>query len=398
MVHAFGVLAGMTLIAVILVDAFETIIQPRRVTRRLRLTRLFLLMSWALWTGASKRLTSQAEWESSTPRDRRLGVYGPLALLLLLGLWANSLIFGFALLHWGLGSALTQHGRPGLGTDLYFSGTTFFTLGLGDVVPNSRGARFVTVAEAATGFSFLALIIGYLPTIYSAFAAREVDIILLDARAGSPPSAVCLLQRFGPNVDPAAVESFLQEWERWAAQLLETQLSYPVLAFFRSQHERQSWLAALTMVLDACSLLIVGVDTGGGPIAQRQARLTFATARHTVGDLCQVTNSTPRPPEPDRLPPGGLAQVRTAMAQSGLMLREGADADRELAELRDLYEPYVAAISARLFFRLPPWLPAADEMDDWTTTAWQPDPEVAIRALKFGMAPASPAVVSTPPS
>lgn len=385
MVHALGLVAGILLIAIVLVDAFETVIQPRRVTRRIRLTRLFLILSWTFWSGASKRLTGQAEWESSTPRDRRLGVFGPLALLLLLGLWASALVLGFALLQWGLGSAVTEVGNPGFGADFYFSGTTFFTLGLGDIVPNSRAARIVTVAEGATGFSFLALIIGYLPTIYSAFSAREVDIILLDARAGSPPSAVGLMQRFGPEVNPEDVNSFLLEWERWTAQLLESQLSYPVLAFFRSQHERQSWLAALTMIMDAASLVLVGIETHSARLPQRQARLTFAMAVHTIGDLCQVTNAAPIQPDPDRLPPEALTVVRTKLAEAGLTLRSGEAADRQLGELRALYEPYVAAISARLHFPLPPWIPADDEMDDWTTTAWQPDPAVSLRAVNPGV-------------
>jgi hypothetical protein len=384
--HVVGIIAGLLLIALILVDAFETIVQPRRVTRRVRPTRLFLFASWRLWTGAAERLPGHAQWESSTPRDRRLGVYGPLALLLLLGLWATALVVGFALVHWGLGSALTAVGTPGFRADLYFSGTTFFTLGLGDVVPASRTARLVTVAEAATGFSFLALIIGYLPTIYGAFSERETGILLLDARAGSPPSAAGLLQRFSPDVDPAEVNAFLREWERWTADLLGSHLSYPVLVFFRSQHERQSWLAALTVILDACSLLIVGVETATGSLPRRQARLTFAIARHAVGDLSQVTNSPPQSPGPDRLPPAALVHLRQSLADAGLVLRAGDAADRALADLRALYEPYVAAMAERLRLALPPWDPSAPEGDDWATTAWQTDPAVAVRAVGWDFA------------
>lgn len=381
MAHVVGFVAGLLLIALVLVDAFETVVQPRRVTRRVRMTRFFLFASWALWTGAARRLPGRAGWEGSTARDRRLGVYGPLALLLLLGLWATALVVGFALVHLGLGSALTTVGEPGFFSDLYLSGTTFFTLGLGDVVPNSRAARLVTVAEAATGFSFLALVIGYLPTIYGAFSAREVRILLLDARAGSPPSAVGLFERLGPDIDPTEVDTFLREWEHWAGDLLGSQLSYPVLVFFRSQHERQSWLAALTMILDACSLLLVGLESATGPLPRRQARFTFAVARHAVGDLSQITNSPPRPSAPDRLPPAALARLRTSLAAAGLTLRLDDSAARALADLRALYEPYVAAMAERLRFALPPWAPATDEEDDWSTTAWQTDPAAALRAV-----------------
>lgn len=381
MVHGLGIVIGLASIAVILVDAFETIVQPRRVTRRVRLTRVFLLASWVLWMRVSNRLSGEAEWEGSTRRDRLLGVFGPLALLLLLGLWATVLVVGFALVQWGLGSAVTAVGKPGFGADLYLSGTTFFTLGLGDVVPRSPAARLVTVAESATGFSFLALIIGYLPTIYGAFSAREAGIMLLDARAGSPPSAAGLLKRFGADVDQAELNAFLREWERWSADLLGSLLSYPVLVFFRSQHERQSWLGALTVVLDVCSLLIVGVDTAAGTLPRRQARLTFAMARHAVGDLSQITNSPPRPPVPDRLPPAVLVDLRRGLADAGLALRAGEAADLALADLRALYEPYVAAMAERLRFALPPWAPSGPEGDDWATTAWQTDSAVAVRAV-----------------
>lgn len=381
MTHFFGLLAGVALIALILVDAFETIIQPRRVTRRLRLTRVFFFASWAAWAGLARRLSSEAEWERSTRRDRRLGVYGPLALLLLLGLWATGLVLGFGLIQWGLGSALHASGSRGFGTDLYLSGTTFFTLGLGDVVPTGGWARVATVAECATGFSFLALIIGYLPTIYSAFSAREAEIILLDARAGSPPTALGLLERFGPGPRGGNVDAFLLDWERWTAHLLESQLSYPVLTFFRSQHERQSWLSALTMILDACSLILVGIDTPDGPLPRRQARLTFAIGRHAVGDLSQVTNAVPHFDGADRLPPEDVAELRARLGQAGLRLREGPEADRLLADLRALYEPYAAAIAERLRFVLPPWLPPEGEVDDWATTAWETDPAASLRAV-----------------
>jgi hypothetical protein len=381
MAHVIGLLAGIGLIAVILFDAFETIIQPRRVTRRVRLTRLFFLTTWPLWRGTARRLSREVRLESSTGRDRWLGIYGPLALLLLLALWAAGLVIGFALVQWGLGSAMAGPGHHGFSTDLYYSGTTFFTLGLGDFAPVSPWSRFVTVAESATGFSFLALIIGYLPTIYSAFSAREAEVVLLDARAGSPPSALGLLQRLGSDVIADELDGFLRDWERWSGQVLESQLSYPVLAYFRSQHERQSWLSTLTMILDTCSLLLVGLDCETGRLPRRQARLTFAMARHAVGDLSQLFIAAPRMDAADRMPPDALRTLRARLAEAGFELREGSDADRALRELRDLYEPYVIALAEELVLSLPNWIVSADDVDDWATTAWQTDPRVALRAV-----------------
>jgi hypothetical protein len=300
-------------------------------------------------------------------REKYLSYYGPLSLLLLLSVWASSLIVGFAMLQWALGSALSApEGAATFGTDLYMSGTTFFTLGLGDVIPRTPLARAVTVVEAGTGFAFLAMVIGYLPMLYQAFSQREVIISLLDARAGSPPRAAELLRRHGQGY-MEELGQLLRDWERWSAELLESHLSYPVLGYYRSQHDNQSWLAALTTILDASALVIVGIE--GAPA--RQALLTFAMARHAVVDLAQIFNTPPRAPEPDRLPPANLARLRETLAAAGVLLRDGSGADRKLAELRRMYEPYVNALADYLCVILPAWTLAAGTIDNWQTSAWE---------------------------
>src|SRR5262249_27767642 len=186
-------------------------------------------------------------------------------------------------LHWSLGTGLSFPSGAGdsFTTYLYFSGTTFFTLGYGDVVPTGAGGRALGVAEAGIGFAFLAVVISYLPVLYQAFSRREITISLLDARAGSPPTAAELLRRMAGARGLAGAGSLLAEWERWAAELLESHLSFPVLSYYRSQHENQSWVGALTVILDTSALLIAGVDGPDG----YQARLTFAMARHAAVDL-----------------------------------------------------------------------------------------------------------------
>src|SRR5260370_2892365 len=192
--RSLAIAVGFFLLLVVLWDAFEPILLPRRVSRRFQLTRLFYPLSWLPWR-ALARLR-----KAGVGRENFLSVYGPLSLLLLLGFWATGLIFGFALLHWGLGTRLhLPEGLTGFGADLYYSGTTLFTLGLGDVWPTSGLDRLLTVTEGGTGFGFLALVIGYLPMLSQAFSRREVNIRLLDARAGSPPTAVEFLRK---NPDP----------------------------------------------------------------------------------------------------------------------------------------------------------------------------------------------------
>src|SRR5262249_42754273 len=160
------------------------------------------------------------------------------------------LIAGFAFLHWSLGTYLQRPGDApsGLPDLLYFSGTTFFTIGYGDMVPQHGLGRFLAVFEGGVGFGFLAVVIGYLPGLYQAVSRREGTISLLDARAGSPPSAGQLLLRVAPHYNESAAYDTLVEWERWSAELLESNLSFPVLSFYRSQHDNQSWVGALTTI------------------------------------------------------------------------------------------------------------------------------------------------------
>jgi hypothetical protein len=353
---------SVALIFVVLWDAFETIVLPRRVARRVRLARMFYRATWLPWA-------TLADWmPQGRRRETYLGFFGPLSLLLLMSVWAAGLILGFALLHLGTGSGVNMPGETvHFRTDLYMSGTTFFTLGLGDVTPRTPLARALTVLEAGMGFGFLAIVIGYLPVLYQSFSRREVNITLLDARAGSPPSAAELLRRHNTAQGLDALEQFLHESERWAAELLESHISYPVLAYFRSQHANQSWLGALTTILDASALVIVGVE---GACA-RQAQLTFAIARHAVVDLAQVFSSPPRAPAADRLLPEDLSRLRAQLAAAGLRLQQGSAVDARLAELRGTYEPYVNSLAGFLRMSVPPWMPAPQAKDNWQTSAWE---------------------------
>jgi hypothetical protein len=299
-------------------------------------------------------------------REIYLSIFGPLSVLLLLAVWATGLVAGFAMMHWGLGTPLNvAPGSAPLSTYLYLSGTTFFTLGLGDVTPLAPLGRALVAVEAGIGFGFLAAVISYLPVLSQAFSRREVSISLLDARAGSPPSAGELLRQHGG--DMPELGRLLYDWERWSAELLESHLSYPVLAYFRSQHTHQSWLAALTAILDACALVMAGVN--GGPA--RQAQLTFAMARHAVADLAQIFMRSPQALAPERLPPSSLTGLRNMLAEAGVTLQEGAAAEQKLRELRQMYGPYVQALSAYLLMALPPWLRVTVMPDSWQTSAWE---------------------------
>jgi hypothetical protein len=360
-VRFVSAILGFAVILVVLWDAFETVVLPRRVTRRFRLTRAFYRATWFPWRAAACALVPRKTRESF------LGLYGPLSLLFLLSVWAVGLIFGFALLHHGAGSAVNLAGEEAtFRLDLYLSGTTFFTLGLGDVTPRNSLARFLTILESGMGFGFLALVISYLPVLYQSFSRRELNIALLDARAGSPPTPAELLRRHASPRGFEALERLLRDFERWAAELLESHISYPVLGYFRSQHANQSWLAALAVLLDTCALVIVGVE---GACA-RQAQLTFAIARHVVVDLAQVFNAPPAAPPQDRLSAAGFAALRKELASAGLPLPDDPGFEEKLRKLRGLYEPYVHSLSEHLRVAIPPWIAPAKSPDNWQTSAW----------------------------
>lgn len=361
-----AVIGGAAIIWVVLLDAFETVVLPRRVLRHFRLTAYFYRRTWIPWRALARRI------KTTSRQQNFLGYFGPLSLILLLGVWAAGLILGFSLIQRGIGGHEQLSGEPlTFGKIVYHSGETFFTLGYGDIVPTSGAARTLSVIEAGMGFAFLGVVIGYIPVVYSSFSRREIQISMLDARAGSPPSAAELLVRLAgrtedPGVDQSVLDEVLRDWERWAAELLESQISYPVLTFFRSQHSNQSWLAALTTMLDVTSLVLTGIEG----VHPGQAKLTFAMARHAAVDLAQVVNARHDPTAGDRLPDAELEALRGTLVAAGLKLRSDDYGREKLTKLRSMYEPYVYSTARNLMLTLPPWRYPEKTRDNWQAGPW----------------------------
>jgi hypothetical protein len=359
-VWILATVAGAALILLILVDAFETILQPRRVTHKYRFARLYYRSAWSVWRCVALMIPSGRK------RQAALGVFGPLSLLGLFVAWVIGLVFGFALLQWSIQEPLQTADRQiGFFTYLYMSGTTLFTLGYGDVVPVGRIGRVLAVVESGLGFGFLAVIISYLPVLSQAFSKREVTISLLDARAGSPPSAGQVLLRLARAGNITEVNSFLVEWEQWSAELLESHLSFPVLLFYRSQHDNQSWLSALTSMLDTCAVLMAVVKETN----PYRAQLTFAAARHAAVDLSLILNVSPTPPASDRLPAQKQKELERLLREAGLKLHDESDVAAKLAELRGMYEPFVNALAGRFLLTLPQIIPDGEPIDNWQRSA-----------------------------
>jgi hypothetical protein len=379
-----AIIFGVVIICVVLQDAFETVVLPRRVTRQFKLTAWFLRRTWIPWKKLAARIRTSSRQQSF------LGYFGPLSLITLLIFWAASLIMGFALLQYGIG------GHEQLGNEpitfariMYHSGETFFTLGYGDIVPTSSLARVLSVLEAGMGFAFLGVVIGYLPVVYASFSRREIQISMLDARAGSPPTATELLVRLAGSsenpIDQTVLDGCLRDWERWAGELLESHISYPVLSFFRSQHSNQSWLGALMTMLDVTSLLLTGVEG----IHSGQARVTFAMARHAAVDLAQVVNAHYDPQAEERLTDAGFDTLRDTLAAAGLKLQSTEEARQKLTKLRSMYEPYLQGMARNLMVVLPPWQHPLKARDNWQAGPW--DRMIQARGLAvLGQKPVQP--------
>ena len=352
----FGGLIGAVLIVAILHDAFEVMLLPRRVKSKLRIVRYFFEGTWAVWSALGRRIGSE---------DRRhnfLGLYGPLSLVLLLGVWAAGLITSFGTIFWSFNPA--GFGPHSWLNHCYFSGVTFFTLGYGDLVPHSGQGKILSVIEAGTGLGFIAMVIGYLPVIYQLFSRREAQVITLDAIAGSPPAAATLISRYAEAEGLGKLDEFLLRWQQWCAELLESQLSYPMLAYYRSQHDNQSWLAALAVIMDASVLVMIGFD-GVGTL---QARLTFATARLAAVEMGRVLDVGPLVLKHNRLPSEEFLSLSDKVGAAGLFFVEPKEAEERMASFRSTYEPFLNGLASHLILPLPRWLGDPEQTDNWVNS------------------------------
>ncbi|MCU1300489.1 MAG: two pore domain potassium channel family protein [Candidatus Sulfotelmatobacter sp.] len=361
--RAFLSTVGLALIVLLLVDVFKAVVLARRARGQFRITHLFYRSTWPIFATIGRRI------ESGQRRETFLGIYGPLSLLLLFFFWALGLILGFALVRWSAtGTDASMHS---FWDALYHSGASFLSVGAGDT-PNGF-SRWITISEAGLGFSFLALVIGYLPVFYQSFSRRELHISLLDARAGSPPSAGELIARQGNY--PRQLERQLAAWEEWAADLLQDELSYPMLAYFRSQHLNQSWMGALVAITDTSALVFLSAKDE----LKHQAEATFAMARHALIDSSKVLGLDPHPNGIDRLTPAAFGEIRKIVKNANAALDSQLLRDEDIVRLRASYEAYADALGLHLLMAIPPWIPKDNSADNWRiTSAKQPQPVFAV--------------------
>jgi len=328
-----ALLAGIVILLWTLLDVFRTLVMPRAARGRFRLSRILFRLLWRPWRWAGvRRKTIQA-------RERVLAGAAPFFFFLLLVGWVSLALLGYALILWSPFADGLGRGGDSFGDAIYVAGSSLFTLGFGGDV--TGWTRAVVVIAGATGLGLFAVVIAYLPVLYQAFNRREVGVLLLDARAGSPPSGPELLHRLGSAGVASSLPELFAEWERWVADVLETHMSYPLLALFRSPHDDTSWITSLGAVLDAATLILTSVD--GEP--DERAKLMYGTGVHAVEDLFYYLRLAEREAVIQR---DEFEDVLDDLKEDGFSVRPVDEAFGRFTEKRAKYAPRLDAIAVLL--------------------------------------------------
>ena len=343
---AIEIILGALVIAAVAVDIFLSVIVPRPTRSGMRLSSFFGRATWPAWRRIG--LT----FANSDRREGFLGIYAPLALVALLALWVVGLVVGFGIILFALRGEL-QPPPHDVGTAIYFAASSLLTVGFGDVIPAGPATRLLASVAAGTGLATFAIVVTFLFSLFGSFQRREQFVVAFDAVAGAPPSGVAVLETHARFAIIERLPDLFQRAQTWAADALQTHLAYPILAYFRSNHRDESWIATLGAVLDAAALLQTTVD-GTGPMATAagQGELAADVGVHLADDLVKflaVPNEASAGPGVER---AEYEQVRRQLAGAGYGLRPADDAWRSFALLRSGYAPHLNAIAK--YWAIPP--------------------------------------------
>lgn len=271
--------AGAVLVGLILIDIFFTVVVPRRAPsfgRQVRLSGLFISTAWKTWKEIGLRFSA------SERREGFLGLFGALAVVLLLDSWVLLLVIGYGLMLFALRDQI-QPVPDSLGTAIYFAGVSLLTIGFGDMVAVDWPARVISLVAAGNGLGLFAMVITLLYTLYGSFQRRERAVVVLEAGAGAPPSGVVLLETYALAGILEDLPRVFADWQSWAAEVLDSHLAYPILAYFRSSHDNDSWISSLGAVMDASTLVLTAIEDG----PKGWAKLSRAVGGHCLEDLVQ---------------------------------------------------------------------------------------------------------------
>lgn len=338
LLSALAILAGCALVAINLFDVFQAVILPRESDPRLRVSAIATRAVWPVYSRLSLRISDTER------RENFLGTYAPIALIGFLLMWAAGLILGYGLIFYGLRFQL--HPVPSFGDALYFAGVSFLTIGYGDFVPVGWAARVVSLFAGATGFSIVAIVTAFLFAVFGSFAARENFVVTFGTRAGAPPSGVTLLETYAKLGIFDDLDEIFEAGLDWSAAVLESHMSYPVLAYFRSSHDYESWVGALGALLDAATLKLTVIKDG----PPGHAKLCYGAARHLVNDLANYFGLSQEGDAGVERAEFDVAYARFVKAK--LTLEEPDAAWEQFAALRASYAATLNAMARH--FHIPP--------------------------------------------
>ncbi len=329
-VDVLALLVGAVLITIATADALHTLIVTRLTVHEWWPTDLYYRKTWRLFRGAVGRIGSDHR------REAWLGLYAPLSLLGLLVAWIATLIVGWGFVWWALRHDID--GIDTLGDGIYFSGVSFFSVGFGDILPVDGVARLLVLVEAFSGLTSIALVIGYLPTLYAAYRERESLLLTLDDLTCERMTPMALVRSLVIDGDLEPLRACFTEWERWTAAVLESHTTYPMMAMFRSQHAGQSWLTALGVVTDAAVALVAtvpGEDRREPMRLYRRAARTFTV----LGDRLHVP-----PKEGPTLTPTMYESGYAILSELGVELYPFDEAWERVSRLRATYAPQMEGL------------------------------------------------------
>jgi len=330
------VVAGALLVGLILYDIFLAVLVPRPASRFARLSARYVPFVWRYWRSIGLAL------RDSNRRDAFLGIFAPFAVISLLALWELFLIAGFAFVQFGLrdrGATLPSN----FGDTFYFAGRSFI---FGDYTGTTIQARLLSLATGATGLGTIAVVLTYLFLMFGAYQRREVRVIMIDVRAGAPPSGVAFLVSHAELNIRADMPAAFIDMQAWSSEILDTHLAYPMLFYFRSSHDHASWIASLGAVLDAATLLVTTVadETGG------QATFLIDVGTHAMHDIADYfgmpLEGGPGVERPE------FADARRRLAAAGYALRDEDVSWKEFCRIRSRYAESLNAIAR--YWAIPP--------------------------------------------
>lgn len=338
-VGALSFLIGLGIVLSALSAAVHTLVLPRAVN--VWLTRWVFLIMRVLFNWRAKMYSTYEQ------RDSILALYAPTSLLMLPIVWLSLVLLGYMGMFWAVGV------RP-WGEAFLLSGSSLLTLGYAPV--HTLPQTVLSFTEAIIGLGMVALMIAYLPTMYTAFSQRERAVALLEVYAGSPPSAVELIARVHRIHGLRYLEEIWPQWETWFAELEESHTSLSALLFFRSPHPERSWVTAAGTVLDAASLAAAAIDLPPDPRPALCIRSGYLALRQIAGFLRIPYDPDPDPEDPIHVERAEFDEACDRLAGWGVPLKPDRDrAWLDYAGWRVNYDAVLLALAALTMAPVAPW-------------------------------------------